>query len=67
MNLFPVSNLHPSDNQLIEDTRQARRLLDRMTTSLRDAEEQASNLTGLMLRIERGTLLARPSKRGRRE
>ena len=45
--------------------REARWLLDRMTASLRDADEQATNLTRLMLRIDRSiTLLARPSKSG---
>ena len=59
---------HPPDNRLanlLEDTREARRLLDRMTASLRVADEQANNLTRLMLRIDRSiTLLARPSKSG---
>ena len=35
MNAIILPKLHPSDNQPIEDTREAHRLLARMTASLR--------------------------------
>ena len=60
MSIILLPKQHPPDNylaQLSEDTREVRMLVNRLTASLRGLDEQATNLTRFILRIDRNLAL----------